>query len=94
MRVSRATDMPDLSAPIVVLGTFVLFPSTTGTPLSSVFVSLSHQPLFAALLAGAGGSGKSLALRRLMALQKTGKVEPLIDADVVPSVSVANERKR
>ena len=37
---------------------------------------------------GMGGAGKSLALRRLMGLQKSGRVEAHVDADVVPSVGV------
>ena len=37
---------------------------------------------------GVGGAGKSLALRRLMGLQKSGRVEAHVDADVVPSVGV------
>ena len=39
-------------------------------------------------LAGVSGAGKSLLLRRLMNLQKAGRVEPNVDADVVPSVGV------
>ena len=40
------------------------------------------------LVLGVGGAGKSLLLRRLHALAKTGRVEPHVDADVVPSVGV------
>jgi ADP-ribosylation factor related protein 1 len=40
------------------------------------------------LVLGVGGAGKSLLLRRLHALAKTGRVEPHVDADIVPSVGV------
>lgn len=74
--------VPELTSPVVVLGEYS-FSKTRPSP--QLRKRLTRPNL---VVAGIGGSGKSLVLRRMLALHKTGIQDPHVDADVVPSVGV------
>ena len=74
--------VPELTSPMVVLGKD-LFQKYAPQPPRLRQRLTRPQPV-----AGIGGSGKSLVLRRMLALHKTANLDPHVDADVVPSVGV------
>ena len=73
--------VPELTSPMVVLGKDLF----QNTPLNHLDYGSDTRPR---PIAGIGGSGKSLILRRMLALHKTANLDPHVDADVVPPVGV------